>query len=120
MKYIPKGSGQIIHKPDYSKRIMFKQSDFREKGHLLQVVINPRHKTLGDHFHKKQTEVCYILKGHATWIVNGKQYKVKPGDAFIISPHDIHSVQNETNTDCDVLVFKLNLPETDADFYPVS
>lgn len=117
MKYLPSGSGKIIEKPDYLKQIMFEQKDFSSPGHTLQIVTNQAGKTLHAHFHKKQTEVGYILDGQATWTVNGKTYEMKQGDAVIIEPNDIHEIANPHQVDCHVLIFKSNLPPDGADYY---
>lgn len=117
MKYIPSGSGRIVEKPDYTKQIIFEQNDFDSTGHLLQIVSNLAGKTLKAHYHTKQTEVCYILSGYSTWTINGNRFDVKPGDAIIMEPNDIHEIVNTRDTDCRVLVFKIDLPRDDSDFY---
>ncbi|MBI4973477.1 hypothetical protein HZC27_02600 [Candidatus Roizmanbacteria bacterium] len=60
MKYKPSSAGQEIVKKDYSKRIIFSFDEFKEKGHLLQVVTIPAHTKQRMHFHHTQTEVFYI------------------------------------------------------------
>ena len=107
----------ILLEPDV---VIFESKDFSSPGHLLQVVSNLAGKKLKAHFHKKQTEVWYFLEGNATWTINGVAYTVKPGDAFVIEPNDVHEVNNTNTTDCKVLVFKINLPKDDPDFYTVS
>lgn len=117
MKYIKAGEGREVIKKDYTKKIIFELSDFKQKGHLLQVVNNTAKTKQRLHFHKKQTEVWYILEGEAIWRINNKDYKVKPGDAFIIEPGDIHQADNDSDKDMKVLVFKIDLPKDDPDWY---
>ncbi len=120
MKYLPSKSGKIIEKPDYLKHIIFEQADFLTPGHTLQIVTNPAGKTLRAHFHKKQTEVGYVLDGQATWTVNGKTYEMKPGDAVIIEPNDVHEIANPYNVDCHILIFKSHLPPNEPDYFEKS
>ena len=115
MKYKPSTEGQEIIKRDYRKKIIFSLHDFDEKGHLLQVVTIPPETRQRPHSHEKQTEVFYILEGEATLTINDVDYAAKPGDAFICSPGDIHSVLNKTDRDFKLVVFKINLPEEGED-----
>ncbi len=115
MKYRPSTEGQEIVKEDYKKKIIFSLDDFDEKGHLLQVVTIPPRTRQRMHFHHKQTEVFYILEGEATITLNDVDYPARPGDAFICSPGDVHSVWNKTDRDFRLVVFKINLPEDEED-----
>ncbi len=115
MKYRPSTEGQEIVKEDYKKKIIFSLDDFDEKGHLLQVVTIPPNTRQRMHFHHKQTEVFYILEGEATITLNDVDYPARPGDAFICSPGDVHSVWNKTDRDFRLVVFKINLPEDEED-----
>ncbi len=115
MKYRPSTEGQEIVKEDYKKKIIFSLDDFDEKGHLLQVVTIPPNTRQRMHFHHKQTEVFYILEGEATITLNDVDYPARPGDAFICSPGDVHSVWNKIDRDFRLVVFKINLPEDEED-----
>ena len=117
MKYVPVGNGRKIIKSDYSKEILLELKDFKQPGHLLQVVTNPAKTKQRLHYHKKQTEVWYVLQGEAIWKINNVDYKVKLGDSFIIEPGDIHQADNMSDRDMKVLVFKINLPLGDEDWY---
>ena len=117
MKYVPAHKTRKVIKPDYSKEILLELKDFAQPGHLLQIVTNPAKTKQRKHFHKKQTEVWYILQGNATWIINNVEYIVSPGDSFIIEPGDIHQADNMGDLDMKVLVFKINLPSDDEDWY---
>ena len=97
-------------KPDYRKKIIFSPHDFDATGHLLQVVTIPPATRQRLHVHEKQTEVFYILDGQATLTINGVDYPANPGDAFICSPGDVHSVWTRTDRDFKLVVFKINLP----------
>lgn len=117
MKYMSAGKGRVVNKSDYSKEILLELKDFKQPGHLLQIVTNPAKLKQRLHYHKKQTEVWYILEGESVWIVNGVRYNVKPGDSFIIEPGEAHQADNRGEKDMKVLVFKINLPADDEDWY---
>ena len=115
MKYRSASEGEEVVKQDYRKRIIFSLEDFDEKGHLLQVVTIPAHTRQRLHYHEKQTEVFYILGGDAILTINAVGTPARPGDAFICSPGDVHSVWNKTDREFKLVVFKINLPEEGED-----
>lgn len=110
-KYEPAGSGETVQEPDYSKTIIFSGEDFQEPGHLLQVVTIPPLTRQRLHLHQQQTEVFYILEGQAQISLAGKDFLARPGDAFICSPGDRHSVWNRSREEFRLVVFKINKPE---------
>lgn len=115
MKYRSASEGEVVVKQDYRKRIIFSLQDFSEKGHLLQVVTIPAHTRQRLHYHEKQTEVFYILEGQAILTIDAVDTPTRPGDAFICSPGDVHSVWNKTDREFKLVVFKINLPEEGED-----
>jgi len=113
MKYRLSGSGETVHEEDYSKRIIFSSEDFEEEGHLLQVVTIPPRTKQRLHSHREQTEVFYALEGEALICIGAKEVLARPGDAFVCSPRDEHSLWNQSDKEFKLIVFKINLPEED-------
>lgn len=113
MKYKPWNSGGTIREKDYSKRVIFSSDDFREPGHLLQVVTIPPRTRQRLHVHREQTEVFYIVEGEAVISINERDYQARPGDAFICSPGDRHSLWNRSDNAFKVVVFKIDKPNQD-------
>jgi len=111
MKFRPAGSGEIIEEEDYSKTVIFSAEDFEEEGYLLQVVTVPPRTRQRLHLHRQQTEVFYVLEGRAKIEISGEEYLTRPGDAFICSPGERHSLWNQTDRDFKLAVFKINRPE---------
>ena len=111
MKYRPAGSGEIFEEEDYSKTVIFSLQDFEEEGHLLQVVTVPPRTRQRLHLHRQQTEVFYVLEGRAKIEMSGEEYLARPGDAFICSPGERHSLWNQADRDFKLAVFKINRPE---------
>lgn len=117
MKYIKKGEGRNVVCKDYSKKIILDLNDFKEKGHLLQIVTIPPKTRQRLHLHKIQTEVFYILSGECIININNTNYLAKQGDVFICEPNDIHNLWNKTDESFKLVVFKINLPEKDHDSF---
>jgi mannose-6-phosphate isomerase-like protein (cupin superfamily) len=115
MNYKPANSSKKIVKKDYSKEILFSLQDFKEKGHLLQVVTIPPNTRQRLHHHIIQTEVYFIVEGETIISINGKDHLAKPGDAFINHPGDKHSLWNKTGKDFKLAVFKINMPDDSDD-----
>lgn len=113
MRYRRSGEGRRVQEKDYSKTIIFSTDDFDEEGHLLQVVAVPPRTKQRLHLHREQTEVFYILEGEAVIQISGLDFAAKPGDAFICSAGDTHSLWNQSDEDFRVVVFKINRPEED-------
>ena len=113
MKYRPASSGEIIEEEDYSKTVIFSPQDFEEEGYLLQVVTVPPRTKQRLHHHRQQTEVFYVLEGRATIEISGEEYATGPGDAFICSPGESHSLWNQSDGVFKLAVFKINKPQGD-------
>lgn len=108
MKYKTLSDGNTIVLKDYSKRIIFTNDDFIDKKHVLQIVTIPPQTKQRMHYHKKQTEVFYVIEGETVININGKDYVSKPGDAFICEPNDRHYLWNTSDKEFKLIVFKIN------------
>lgn len=113
MIYKNKQQGIVVTQKDYSKTVLLTPRDFKDGGHLLQVVTIPRHTKQRLHFHKIQTEVYYILEGKAGIICNGKEILAKPGDTFICEPNDRHAIWNKSENEFRLVVYKIDFPSED-------
>lgn len=63
------------------------------------------------HAHSEQTEVFHILEGEGLLYINAREFLARPGDAFICSPGDRHSLWNQSDLDLKVLAFNMNKPQ---------
>ncbi len=113
MRYRTAGAGEVVEEQDYSKIIIFSSDDFEVPGHVLQVVTVPPHTRQRLHLHRQQTEIFYVLEGQAVIRIGGEEFPAQPGDAFICSPGDRHSLWNQSGEDFRLVVFKINKPEED-------
>ena len=69
------------------------------------ILYNPNQK-LGEHYHEKTEETFYILEGTPTFVIDGENIKMKPGDAFRLDMKVKHDIINESNEDCKILFIK--------------
>jgi quercetin dioxygenase-like cupin family protein len=112
MKLYKSGSGEEIKKQDYSKIVLFDQSQL-PTGHFLQIATIPANTKQRLHYHDVQTAVVYILQGRCTLHINNQDITLSEGDAVVCEPGDKHYFHNQTGQDFTFLVFKINLPEQD-------
>ena len=52
-------------------------------------------QSLGYHYHKDVEETFYFLEGAPRFIVDDKEYRVRPGDAFRLDPGERHNIIND-------------------------
>ncbi|AGK62118.1 hypothetical protein Asulf_02164 [Archaeoglobus sulfaticallidus PM70-1] len=83
---------------------------------FVQMVEIPAGATVKKHYHRKQTEVFYILKGEAKLGIEDTEYDAKEGDIFLCKPESIHWVVNSSQNSFKVLVFKYNWEENDTEW----
>jgi mannose-6-phosphate isomerase-like protein (cupin superfamily) len=64
------------------------------KSHsLAQITIAPGKSSL-PHYHKVSDESYLILSGQAEMVVDEESFKLAPGEAVLIQPHEIHQISN--------------------------
>ena len=56
------------------------------------------------HFHSKSQQFFYILKGIATFELEGETHEIKENQGFHILPNQKHRILNKTNQDLEFLV----------------
>lgn len=98
----------IIRKIDYSKRIIFDPTIFKQQGLQLQEVTIPANTRQRSHFHKKQTEILYFTEGEGFIFFNDEKFSVRAGDAFVCEPGDRHYLWNRSDKPIKLVVFKIN------------
>lgn len=103
-----------IQAKGYRKQILADSIKFDTEGALAQVVeIKPGH-VVESHYHKKTYEFYYVMHGDVAFSINGEARRLKEGDMMMTEPNDIHRVENDSNKDFQVLVFKTNAGKDDT------
>lgn len=49
------------------------------------------HAALDDHRHDGAMEICLLVRGRQTYVVDGRAYELKGGDVFLTHPGEVHS-----------------------------
>lgn len=65
------------------------------------------------HFHELAQQFFYILKGEATFYLEGEKFTVKSGEGIAIEAKKKHYIANETSENLEFLV--ISNPSTDND-----
>jgi len=78
-----------------------------DHGHTLQhslayIVIPPGKSALA-HYHRKSEETYYILKGSAKMVIDGQPFPLRPGQACLIHPGEIHQIFSNGEQDLEFL-----------------
>ena len=98
-----------VNKP-WGYEIIWARTD-RYVGKILHINAG---QALSVQYHERKDETVYLLTGELKyWVKIGdaemKDMRLRPGDAFRITPHTVHYM--EAVTDCDVL--EASTPELD-------
>ncbi len=102
-----------VDRGSYKKKVIVKPEHLGDGNILVQIVsIKPKSKVDG-HYHKRHTEIFYILEGRGKITINDEEKLCKPGDVFICRPNDVHSAVNESDDEFKILVIKINYVEND-------
>jgi mannose-6-phosphate isomerase-like protein (cupin superfamily) len=64
-----------------SRRAFLDESDGVASLHIVDISTDAR-----AHYHKKLTEIYYILAGEGEMELDGQRHPVRPGDAILIKP----------------------------------
>jgi mannose-6-phosphate isomerase-like protein (cupin superfamily) len=61
-------------------------------SHSLVHVVVPPGSSSPAHYHKDSEETYYILKGEALLTIDKEDHRVRPGDACLIMPGEVHQI----------------------------
>jgi len=65
------------------------------------------------HYHEKATQVFFIIKGKATFIIDGVESELKPEQGIEIKPGQKHFISNRENTDLEFILYSTPSPKND-------
>ena len=71
---------------------------------LAQIQIAPG-KSSALHYHKRSEEIYFILKGEGFMSLDGKEFKLIPGQACLIQPGEIHQISNQGDAELEFLAY---------------
>jgi len=58
---------------------------------------------IGEHTHKFETEIFYVLEGSADYIDGGQLVRVDKGDVLICKPGESHAITNNYDETCKLI-----------------
>jgi mannose-6-phosphate isomerase-like protein (cupin superfamily) len=61
---------------------------------------------LGAHKHNQVEETFYFSSGTGTFVADGLEYDIEPGDAFRVEPGEVHNVINNSEEPLDGVFIK--------------
>ena len=65
------------------------------------------------HYHEKATQVFFIIKGKATFTIDGVESELKPEQGIEIKPGQKHFISNKETTDLEFILY--STPSTKND-----
>jgi mannose-6-phosphate isomerase-like protein (cupin superfamily) len=71
--------------------------------HSLAHIIIPPGKSSARHYHQTSEETYYILSGHGRMVVDGKEFRLQPGQACLIVAPEVHQIFNDGEIDLEFL-----------------
>ena len=83
---------------------------------IKQEIMPPKSKEIL-HFHKNAQQFFFILKGKATFIVDGETFEIAENSGFHIEPNKNHLIRNPSDIDLEFLV--ISNPSTNNDRFAV-
>jgi quercetin dioxygenase-like cupin family protein len=114
MKIVKSEEKEWIKSKNYYKKILFSEEDLKSKGNIVQIVKVDGKTNIEPHYHKKTSEVFFVLKGNGIIFVGKDKQKRKIGDVIFCEPGEIHGVINDMDEEFVWLVFKINFIENDT------
>lgn len=82
-------------------------------GVKFQIVIFAPGVSIGEHWHKKTSELFFVKSGKGRAIMNGKEIFLESSDSLLCEPGDHHAFVNDGEEDLVLLDFKVNEAEGD-------
>jgi quercetin dioxygenase-like cupin family protein len=107
MKHIPKTPKWTLQ-DGYKRGILLPFGSKGYAGIQVQLTQIAGGEKVDNHFHLKQTEFIYFLKGSCDFIFKNTTVTMRPGDLLVIEPGEIHSATNSSKITSEFLTLKLN------------
>lgn len=98
----------------YRKNRLLSAGELRQPGALLQVVTVAAGDHIPPHSHETSVEVYIVRRGVCELVTNGERYEMRPGDAILMEPGDVHELFNHGDEPFELWVFKTNATDGDT------
>ena len=86
--------------------------------HSLAIVqIPPGKASEPPHYHKFAEETYYILSGEGRMVIEKRAIQLRPGEACLIQPGEVHQIFNDSVDELEILVICARAWRSDDSFY---
>jgi mannose-6-phosphate isomerase-like protein (cupin superfamily) len=85
--------------------------------HSFVLVVIPPGKSSSAHYHKTSEETYYVLKGVGSMVVDTQEFQLRPGQACLIQPLELHQIFNKGEDDLEFLAVSAPAWTTDDSFF---
>jgi mannose-6-phosphate isomerase-like protein (cupin superfamily) len=97
------GSGEllcrlVLRAEDTESGVRFMHDDLLEPGAVI-----------GEHLHKEDEEIYFVVDGHGTMIVDGEEFAIGPGDVSICHRGHSHGIRNSEHGPMRLIVVGLDV-----------
>lgn len=111
IQFVP-ASHEDPDKPGVLKRVLAKRDDLIDgRVQMINWASLPAGSSFRAHYHEDMEEVFIILTGLVEMTVDGKSNELRPGDAIVIAPREVHKMKNLTDQDLEYIVLGMTTDE---------
>ena len=108
IQFIP-ASHEDQTNPGVLKRVLATRDELIDgRVQMINWASLPAGSSFRAHYHEDMEEVFIILTGKVEMTVNGETNELAPGDAIVISPKEVHTMTNLTDTDLEYIVMGIS------------
>jgi mannose-6-phosphate isomerase-like protein (cupin superfamily) len=103
LEWIP-ASHESPQSPSVWKKVLLQKADLLEgRVQMVNWCRMESGKSFRAHYHEDMEEIFIILKGRAKMLVTGEEASLGEGEAAVISPGDVHEMENVGAEDLEYL-----------------
>lgn len=108
IEFIP-ASHEDQERPGVLKRVLATRDELIDgRVQMINWASLPAGSSFRPHYHEDMEEVFIILTGKVEITVDGVSNELTPGDAIVIAPREIHTMQNVTESDLEYIVMGIS------------
>ena len=108
IEFVP-ASHEDQERPGVLKRVLAQKDDLIDgRVQMINWASLPAGSSFRAHYHEDMEEVFIILTGKVEMTVNGASHELLPGDAILIAPREVHTMQNLTDQDLEYIVLGIS------------
>ncbi len=92
--------------PGVLKRVLATRDQLLEgRVQMVNWARLPRGSAFRAHYHEDMQEVFVIVSGRVSMSVEGTSVELAAGDAILVDPREVHTMQNACDSDVEYIVF---------------